>query len=91
MINYDQAGGVSVAVSSLTDLSMKSVLTLTRISRSQAGTYRCELDSAKSPSVRITVKLSDHVLPEPVVNTAPATGQLELGLLVLFLALSRLM
>ena len=37
MINYDTAGGVSVAVSSLSNLSMKSVLTLRRISQSQAG------------------------------------------------------
>ena len=36
MINYDQAGGVSVAVSSLSNLSMKSVLTLRRIRQSQA-------------------------------------------------------
>ena len=87
MINYDQAVGVTVAVSSLSNLSMKSVLTLRRISQSQAGSYRCELDSARSGSVRIRVKHSEHALPEPVVNTAPATsGQLQLFLAVLCLS-----
>ena len=87
MINYDQAVGVTVSVSSLSNLSMKSVLTLRRISQSQAGSYRCELDSARSGSVRIRVKHSEHALPEPVVNTAPATnGQLQLVLAVLCLS-----
>ena len=86
MINYDQAGGVTVAVSSLSNLSMKSVLTLRRVSQSQAGSYRCELDSAKSSSVVIRVKHSEHALPEPVVNTAAPRGQLQLVLVVLCLS-----
>ena len=82
MINYDSAGGVSVAVSSLTNLSIESVLTLRRISQSQAGRYRCELSSARSPTARVTVKHSEHVSPEPVVNSASA-NQLQLVLLFL--------
>ena len=88
MINYDKAGGVSVAVSSLSNLRMKSVLTLRRISQAQAGSYRCELASAKSPSARITVKLSEHALPEPVVNTAPPGPLHPVLLLLLLRALS---
>ena len=86
MINYDQAGGVTVSVSSLSNLSMKSVLTLRRISQSQAGSYRCELDSAKSGIVVIRVKHSEHTLPEPVVNTAATSGQLQLVFIVLCLS-----
>jgi len=73
MINYDQGDGVQVEVSGVSNKSMKSVLTMTNIAMTQAGTYTCSPSMARPDSVNITVKHHEQALPEPVVNSEADT------------------
>lgn len=73
MINYDQGDGVQVEVSGVSNKSMKSVLTMTNIAMTQAGTYTCSPSMARPDSVNVTVKHHEQALPEPVVNSEADT------------------
>lgn len=74
MINYDQGDGVQVEVSGVSNKSMKSVLTMTNIAITQAGTYTCSPSMARPDSVNVTVKHHEQALPEPVVNSEANTA-----------------